>query len=66
MSAANLQNPIFTDNDKAREWLEAPRLGDGRVCPHCGRVSYSTPLKGEKLTAPASTSARPIAASNSP
>ena len=46
--SANLQNPIFTDNDKAREWLERRVWATGRVCPHCGRVSYSTPLKGEK------------------
>jgi transposase-like protein len=46
--AANLQNPIFTDNDKAREWLERRVWTTGRVCPHCGRISYSTPLKGEK------------------
>jgi transposase-like protein len=46
--SANLQNPIFTDNEKAREWLERRVWATGRVCPHCGRVSYSTPLKGEK------------------
>ena len=46
--SAVLQNPIFTDNDKAREWLERRIWATGRVCPHCGRVSYSTPLKGEK------------------
>jgi transposase-like protein len=48
MSSAVLQNPIFTDNDKAREWLERRIWATGRVCPHCGRISYSTPLKGEK------------------
>ena len=36
MSAAILQNPIFTDNDKAREWLEARVWANGRLCPHCG------------------------------
>src|SRR5271155_4324186 len=46
--SANLQNPIFTDNDKAREWLEARVWPTGRVCPHCGVISYSTLLKGEK------------------
>ena len=46
--SAVLQNPIFTDNDKAREWLERRIWATGRVCPHCGRVSFSTPLKGEK------------------
>src|SRR5271166_4775336 len=48
MSDAILQNPIFTDNDKAREWLEARVWPTGRVCPHCGVVSYSTRLNGEK------------------
>jgi len=46
--SAILQNPIFTDNDKAREWLERRIWAAGRICPHCGRISYSTPLKGEK------------------
>jgi transposase-like protein len=33
---ANLQNPIFTDDTKAREWLEARVWPNGPVCPHCG------------------------------
>jgi hypothetical protein len=33
---ANLQNPIFTDETKAREWLEARVWPNGPVCPHCG------------------------------
>jgi transposase-like protein len=45
--SANLQNPIFTDNDKAREWLERRVWATGRVCPHCGTVSNSTLLKGK-------------------
>ena len=32
----DLQNPIFTDLDKAREALEGVRWPDGPVCPHCG------------------------------
>jgi transposase-like protein len=47
MSAAVLQNPIFTDNDKAREWLEARVWASGRSCPHCGTVDHSTLLKGK-------------------
>ena len=47
MSAAILQNPIFTDNDKAREWLEARVWAKGRPCPHCGIVDQSTLLKGK-------------------
>jgi transposase-like protein len=32
----NLQNPIFTNEAKAREWLEARVWPNGPVCPHCG------------------------------
>jgi transposase-like protein len=34
--ASDLQNPAFTDDDKAREALEAIRWPDGPICPHCG------------------------------
>ena len=34
--SANLQNPIFTDETKARVWLEARVWPNGPVCPHCG------------------------------
>jgi len=47
MSAAILQNPIFTDNDKARQWLEKRIWAAGRPCPHCGTVDRSTLLKGK-------------------
>jgi transposase-like protein len=32
---ADLQNPIFYDEEKARLWLEAQRWPDGPVCPFC-------------------------------
>jgi transposase-like protein len=35
MTAAVFQNPIFQDEDKAREALEAVRWPNGPVCPHC-------------------------------
>ena len=38
MSFAELQNPIFTDENAAREALEAIRWPNGPVCPHCGSV----------------------------
>lgn len=46
---ANLQNPIFTDETKAREWLEARVWPNGPVCPHCGNVDASklTALNGK-------------------
>ena len=40
--AAQLQNPIFHDEAKAREWLEARVWKAGRVCPHCGAVEERT------------------------
>jgi len=44
---ANLQNPIFTDETKAREALEAVLWPDGPVCPHCGNVDQATIAKIE-------------------
>jgi transposase-like protein len=45
---ANLQNPIFTDETKAREWLEARVWPNGRVCPHCGSTGDDvTALNGK-------------------
>src|ERR1700681_2947105 len=45
---ANLQNPIFTDETKAREWLEARVWPNGPVCPHCGSTGDDvTALKGK-------------------
>src|SRR3954454_20749427 len=32
----DLKNPIFNDEDKAREALEAVRWPNGPYCPHCG------------------------------
>ena len=34
--SVDLTNPIFTDDDKAREHLEKLRWPDGAFCPHCG------------------------------
>jgi transposase-like protein len=45
---ANLQNPIFTDETEAREWLEARVWPNGPVCPHCGSTDHDvTSLKGK-------------------
>ncbi|MGH6678636.1 MAG: IS1595 family transposase [Bradyrhizobium sp.] len=35
---SNLQNPIFQDETKAREWLEARVWPNGPTCPHCGNA----------------------------
>jgi len=46
---SNLQNPIFTDEQKAREWLEARVWPQGPVCPHCGSTGGDvTKLEGSK------------------
>jgi transposase-like protein len=36
MSQADVLAPHFSDEDKAREYLEAQRWPDGPICPHCG------------------------------
>src|SRR5215203_2382456 len=42
---ANLLGHHFTDEDRAREYLEAKRWPDGPVCPHCGVIGQSTRLR---------------------
>ena len=42
-----LTDPIFTDADKAREYLEANRWADGVFCPHCGGVERLKKLEGK-------------------
>lgn len=44
---SNLSAPHFHDDDKAREYLEALRWPNGRVCPHCGSIGEHYKLEGE-------------------
>ncbi len=46
-------NPIFTDNDAAREHLEAQRWINGRFCPHCGEADEANlpAMKGKTARA---------------
>ena len=44
---SDLSNPIFHDETKAREWLEARIWADGPRCPHCGTFNQATLMKGE-------------------
>lgn len=44
---SDLQNPIYNDDDKAREHLEALRWPDGAICPHCGVVGNAAQLGGK-------------------
>ena len=43
----NLTDPIFTNEAKAREHLEATRWPQGPECPHCGVVDQATQLHGK-------------------
>ena len=46
--SAVLQNPIFQDETKAREWLETRVWPNGPVCPHCGATGDDvTALNGK-------------------
>src|SRR6266508_2877933 len=36
-----LSEPHFTNENAARDFIEALRWPDGRVCPHCGVVEHS-------------------------
>ena len=44
---SDLANPIFRDETKAREWLEARVWPNGPVCPHCGVIDQATRLQGK-------------------
>jgi transposase-like protein len=44
---AVFQDPIFQDEDKAREALEAARWPEGPVCPHCGNSNQDLIAKVE-------------------
>ena len=46
--SADLQNPIFNDEDAAREALEAVRWPNGPTCPHCGSVEGIAKVEGKK------------------
>src|SRR3984893_818173 len=45
----DLTNPAFTDEVKAREFLEASRWPDGAVCPFCGQQDTAHPLGGKSM-----------------
>jgi len=46
MSKSDIQNPAFTNEDKAREALEGIRWPDGPYCPHCGNADQEKIAKG--------------------
>jgi transposase-like protein len=43
----DFSNPIFTDETKAREWLEARVWPHGPACPHCGVAGKATLMQGK-------------------
>lgn len=43
----DLNSPIFQDETKAREWLEARIWPDGPFCPHCGESQRITRMQGK-------------------
>jgi transposase-like protein len=45
----DLTNPAFTDEDKARKFLEASRWPDGPVCPFCGQLDTVAKLGGKSM-----------------
>jgi transposase-like protein len=47
MSKSILSAPHFNDEAAAYAYVEARVWPDGRVCPHCGVVDRSSPLKGK-------------------
>jgi transposase-like protein len=42
-----MSDPIYHNEDAAREHLEALRWPDGPVCPHCGALEAATKLTGK-------------------
>jgi transposase-like protein len=44
---SDITNPIFTDETKAREYLESLRWADGRFCPHCGEAERTSPVESK-------------------
>jgi len=45
----DMTNPAFTDETKAREFLEASRWPDGAICPFCGQQETVHPLGGKSM-----------------
>jgi transposase-like protein len=44
---SDLSNPIFHDEDKAREWLEKRIWPEGPICPKCGVIDQATLMQGK-------------------
>jgi len=47
MGKSVLDSDHFKDEAAAYAWVEARVWPNGRVCPHCGEVDHSSPMKGK-------------------
>ena len=47
MPASMLKQPLFQNDEKAREYLEALQWPNGPVCPHCGSAEKHYRLRGK-------------------
>ena len=57
MSAADIQAKAFTDDDVAREAIEALMWPNGPVCPHCGSTAKSARSKASRRALASTTAA---------
>lgn len=51
MSPLSLDNPIYHDEDAARNHLEALRWPNGVICPLCGVTEQASPVRGNSMGA---------------
>src|SRR3954452_15947188 len=49
--SADLENPVFTNEDAAREHLEKMRWPNGAVCPRCGGQDRVVKMEGPSYRA---------------
>ncbi|MCH9053817.1 MAG: IS1595 family transposase [Proteobacteria bacterium] len=48
MAKGEINNKVFHDEAKARQWLEAQLWPDGTICPECGTVDNATSIATRK------------------
>lgn len=44
----DFSNPIFHNDDAARQYIESLRWANGRFCPKCGETERTSPVGGKK------------------
>lgn len=50
MTPTSMSDPVYHDEDAARQHLEAVRWPNGQpTCPHCGVVDQARPLQGRSM-----------------